>query len=61
MKRKLLCATLTGAIVMLPLAMVGCDQTQSEQKSTTTTTTKTPEGTKKTTETTEHKVEQNPK
>jgi hypothetical protein len=53
--------TLSAAIFLLPLAMVGCDQTESKQKSETTTTTKTPEGTKKTTETTEHKVETNPK
>ena len=58
MKRTL---SLGLATVILALPLVGCDKTESRQKSETTTTTKTPEGTKKTTETVERKVESNPK
>jgi hypothetical protein len=53
----------TGAICFsavffaTPLALVGCDKDTSTSKTTTTKTTQTPDGTKKTTETTEKKVE----
>ena len=40
-----------------PLALSGCDKDVNSSKSTKTTTTTTPDGTKKTTETTEKKVE----
>ena len=59
---RLAVALLIGAAwsgVMLPLA--SCDKTESSTKSTTTKTTETPEGIKKTTETTEKKVETSPK
>ncbi len=59
--RRPVCVLFVGVIAAGPLALSGCDQTESEHKSTTTTTTRTPEGTKKTTETTEKKVETNPK
>ena len=42
-------------------SLVACDKETSSSKSTTTKVTETPEGTKKTTETTEKKVEVNPK
>ena len=58
--RRLTTLTLTAAILSLPLA--ACDRTESHEKTTTTKTTQTPEGgTKKTTETTEKKVESQPK
>ena len=59
--RKPMCASLAVLILALPLTLVACDQVESKKKTTTTTTTQTPEGTKKTTETTEKKVETNPK
>ncbi|MGH7244611.1 MAG: hypothetical protein ACREJD_14460 [Phycisphaerales bacterium] len=40
-----------------PLALTACDKDVSTQKSSTTKVTETPEGTKKTTETVEKKVE----
>ncbi len=43
--------------VATPFALIGCDKEGSTSKSTTTKTTVTPEGVKKTTETTEKKVE----
>lgn len=50
----LLCsAILTG----MPLALTACDKETSKEKTTTTKTTETPDGTKKTTETHEKKVE----
>jgi hypothetical protein len=50
--------TLGAAIVSLPLA--ACDRTERHEKQTTVRKSETPEGTKKTTETTEKKVETNP-
>jgi len=49
----------TGLVLCVPLC--GCDRTESHEKTTTTKTTATPEGTKRTTETTERKVETQPK
>lgn len=47
-----------GVIGMsFPLVLAACDKETSTQKSTTTKVTETPEGTKKTTETVERKVE----
>lgn len=40
-----------------PLSLTACDKEVSTQKSSTTKVTETPEGTKKTTETVERKVE----
>ena len=40
-----------------PLALSGCDKDENSSKTTKTTTTTTPDGVKKTTETTEKKVE----
>jgi hypothetical protein len=51
-------ATMAAAI---PLILSACDKTASERKTSTTTTTTGPEGTKKTTETTDKKVETAPK
>lgn len=48
-----LAALLLGA----PVTLIGCDKEVSTQKSSTTKVTETPEGTKKTTETVERKVE----
>lgn len=44
-------------LVAVPFALQGCDKDVSTRKTTTTKTTETPEGVKKTTETTEKKVE----
>jgi len=41
----------------LPLTLAACEKEESHSKTTTTKTTETPAGTKKTTETTEQKVE----
>lgn len=49
--------TLAGIIFGMPLVLVGCDKDTSTSKTTTTKTTSTPEGVKRTTETTEKKVE----
>jgi hypothetical protein len=58
--RRSLAPALAGAIALLPLA--ACDRTESHEKTTTTKTTQTPEGGVKTTkETTEKKVETQPK
>lgn len=49
-----------AAVIMAALVGVGlsaCNKEESTSKSTTTKTSETPEGTKKTTETTERKVE----
>lgn len=54
MKRTL---SLGLATVILALPLVGCDTTESRQKSETTTTAKTPAGTKETPETVARKVE----
>jgi len=43
--------------VAAPLSLTACDKEVSTQKSSTTKVTETPEGTKKTTETVERKVE----
>lgn len=51
----LLCAA--AFVGVAPLALTGCDKEVSVKKTTTTKTTDTPEGVKKTTETTEKKVE----
>jgi hypothetical protein len=60
MPRRPITLALTAAILALPLA--ACERTESHQKTTTTKTTETPDGgTKKTTETTEKKVETQPK
>ena len=48
---------LAGVIGSLPLTMVGCNKEESSSKTTTTKRTETPDGVKKTTETTEKKVE----
>lgn len=48
---------LAALVCGLPLALVACDKETSTQKSSTTKVTETPEGTKKTTETVEKKVE----
>lgn len=46
-----------AVLAAVPLSLAGCDKDTSTSKSTTTKTTVTPEGVKKTTETTEKKVE----
>ncbi|MGH7132237.1 MAG: hypothetical protein ACREJO_09865 [Phycisphaerales bacterium] len=51
-----LAACIGAALVLLPLAG-GCDRDVSKSKVTTEKTTTTPDGVKKTTETTEKKVE----
>jgi hypothetical protein len=48
-----------AAIVALPL-LAACDRTESKSKTTTTRVTETPDSVKKTTETTEKKVEKSP-
>lgn len=47
----------TTVLTSLPLALTACDKETSKEKTTTTKTTETPDGTKKTTETHEKKVE----
>ena len=62
--RRPIALSLAGAIVALPLALAlsGCDRTESKSKTTSTRTSETPDGgVKKTTETTEKKVETTPK
>lgn len=49
--------TLASIILGMPLVLVACDKDTSTSKTTTTKTTSTPEGVKRTTETTEKKVE----
>ncbi|MBL8886142.1 MAG: hypothetical protein JNK16_05735 [Phycisphaerales bacterium] len=49
--------TVAALIFASPLWLVGCDKEVSTQKSSTTKVTETPEGTRKTTETVEKKVE----
>jgi hypothetical protein len=53
------CLTLCLAVVGagLPFALVACDKHEATSKTTTSKVTDTPEGVKKTTETTEKKVE----
>jgi hypothetical protein len=46
-----------GLALSLPGVLAGCNKEESSTKTTKTTTTKTPEGERKTTETTEKKVE----
>jgi hypothetical protein len=48
---------LAGVVAALPLALAACNKEESKSKTTTTHVTDTPDGTKKTTETTERKVE----
>jgi hypothetical protein len=50
-------AYLAGVLLGVPLVLTACDKETSSSKTTTTRTTETPEGTKKTTETVEKKVE----
>lgn len=49
--------TLAALLVVAGTLLAGCDKEVSTQKSSTTKVTETPEGTKKTTETIERKVE----
>ena len=51
----------SAAIVSAPLACVSCDRTEEHTKKTTTTLKETPTDKTKTTETTERKVETQPK
>ena len=52
-------ATMTS-IVAAPALLAGCDRTESKTKTTTTKVTDTGDSIKKTTETTERKVEKSP-
>lgn len=52
-----LLAAFTVVTVLPLLTLTGCDKDTSVSKSTTTKTTSTPDGVKKTTETTEKKTE----
>lgn len=54
---RVLCFTALPLVMSAPVALSGCDKDVSVKKSTTTKTTETPEGTKRTTETVEKKVE----
>ncbi len=57
-KRTTLAAlTIFAFAVAAPLSLTACDKEVSTQKSSTTKVTETPEGTKKTVETVEKKVE----
>ncbi|MBX3390694.1 MAG: hypothetical protein KF691_14700 [Phycisphaeraceae bacterium] len=60
MRKKFRIAALSAAGLFglfVPLCLSACDKETSTHKSTTTKVTETPEGTKKTTETVERKVE----
>ena len=57
--RRLYVIAVSSLLPCVPLG--GCDRTESHEKTTTTKTTATPQGTKQTTETTEKKVETQPK
>lgn len=59
--RRALVLCLSAAVVAMPFALASCDRNSSSKKTTTTKTTSTPEGVKKTTETTEKKTVTEPK
>ena len=61
LSRRLWSGLLGTAILAAPCALTACDKDENSSKSTTTKTTVTPDGVKKTTETTEKKVETQPK
>ncbi len=61
LSRRLLSGALGTAMLATPCALAACNNDENSSKTTTTKTTVTPEGVKKTTETTEKKVETQPK
>jgi hypothetical protein len=48
---------LAAVLAAIPLTLAACNKDESKSRTTTTKTTSTPDGAKKTTETTEKKVE----
>ena len=61
MRRIVIMLSFSVSVAGIPSLLSACDDTVSHDKQTTTRTVQTPEGTTKTTTTTEKKVEETPK